>query len=100
MFSMMLTICFRHGKKENYWNFEGLLERKIGLSMEDKKFYLESSEQVLFDLKSSPEGLTANEAEERLTRFGPNKLKEEKQEPAWKRFLAQMKDPMFPTIRS
>ena len=95
MFSMMLTICFRHGKKGNYWNFEGLLERKIGLSMEDKKFYLESSEQVLSDLKSSPEGLTANEAEERLTRFGPNKLKEEKKEPAWKRFLAQMKDPMI-----
>ena len=63
--------------------------------MEDKKFYLESSEQVLSDLKSSPEGLTANEAEERLTRFGPNKLKEEKKEPAWKRFLAQMKDPMI-----
>lgn len=59
------------------------------------KHYLEDAQTVLTDAGASPEGLSAAEAEKRLTENGPNKLAEAKKTPMWKRFLAQMSDPMI-----
>ena len=58
------------------------------------KFYLESKDTVIQNLKSTPDGLSSEEASTRLQRNGKNKLAEEKREPIWKRFLAQICDPM------
>ena len=52
--------------------------------------------QVLSELNvSSHAGLTARQAQERLSQYGPNKLEGGKKEPLWARFLNQMKDPMI-----
>jgi Ca2+-transporting ATPase len=39
-------------------------------------------------------GLSEEEARRRLAHFGPNRLREEKQEPAWKVFLEELRDPL------
>jgi Ca2+-transporting ATPase len=56
--------------------------------------YLEEKEAVLTEMGSSMEGLSDAEAAERLTRDGPNKLKESKKDSLLKRFLGEFKDPM------
>ena len=43
------------------------------------------------DIKS---GLSNNEAQARLLKYGPNSLGEEKTTPLWKRFLSQFADAM------
>ena len=58
------------------------------------KAYLEEKEAVLEELGSSMEGLSDEEAAERLTREGPNKLKEGKKESLISRFFGELKDPM------
>ncbi len=58
------------------------------------KPYLEEKEAVLKDLGSSLEGLTDEEAAARLTRDGPNRLKEEKKDSVFKKFLGELRDPM------
>ena len=58
------------------------------------KAYLEEKEAVLAELGSSMEGLSDEEAAERLNRDGPNKLKEGKKVSLVKRFLGELKDPM------
>ena len=58
------------------------------------KAYLEEKDAVLAELGSSMEGLSDGEAAERLTRDGPNKLKEGKKDSLLKRFLGELKDPM------
>ena len=60
-----------------------------------EKEYLASAEDVLKAQSSNVEtGLTASEAQQRLSQFGPNKLDEEEKTPLWKRFFEQMADPM------
>ena len=60
------------------------------------KEYLQDSSAVLEAVGSDGErGLTAGEAAARLERDGLNKLKEAEKDPLWKRFLAQMADPMI-----
>ncbi|GKT10896.1 cation-transporting P-type ATPase [Desulforhabdus sp. TSK] len=44
--------------------------------------------EVFAALETRPEGLTAEEARERLERFGPNLLREVRGEPLWVKFLA------------
>src|SRR5215467_12148096 len=39
-------------------------------------------------------GLSQQEAETRLTQYGPNKFTTEKKEPGWRAFLRQYQDPM------
>ena len=56
--------------------------------------YLEEKEAVLAEMGSSMEGLSDAEAADRLTRDGPNKLKESKKDSLLKRFLGEFKDPM------
>ena len=58
------------------------------------KHYLQSAEETLNALNSSPEGLTESEAEKRLNANGHNKLDEGKKTPAIVKFFAQMTDPM------
>ena len=55
--------------------------------------YQQAIEQVIGALGSDKvRGLTAAEARARLTTYGPNQLTAEREEPAWKRFLAQFRD--------
>jgi P-type Ca2+ transporter type 2C len=50
-------------------------------------------------LETNPsEGLSAAEALERLDRYGPNRLPEHPKDPAWKRLLAQFRDPLVLTL--
>ena len=60
-----------------------------------QKEYLASAEEVLEEQSSNPEtGLAASTAQERLARYGLNKLDEEEKTPLWIRFFQQMADPM------
>ena len=60
------------------------------------KEYLKDSTKVVEDVKSDGTyGLSSAEAKKRLERDGLNKLKEAKKDPLWKRFFAQMADPMI-----
>lgn len=59
------------------------------------KYYLESPESTLSEVKSSENGLSSAEAEKRLESFGKNKLKEGKKDSIIKQFFKQMADPMI-----
>ena len=60
-----------------------------------KKTYTQSAEEVLRDLGVGAEGLTTAQAQERLEKYGPNKLKEAEKPTLLQRFIAQLKDPML-----
>ncbi len=60
-----------------------------------KKTYTQSVQEVLQDLGVGAEGLTTAQAQERLEKYGPNKLKEAEKPSLIQRFLAQLKDPML-----
>ena len=60
-----------------------------------KKTYTLSTQEVLQQLSVGPEGLTTQQANDRLQQYGPNKLKEA-EKPSWlQRFAAQLTDPML-----
>ena len=60
------------------------------------KPYLSDAEKVIEEVKTDFEnGLTSEEAKARLEKYGLNKLAEGKKTPLWKRFFAQMADPMI-----
>lgn len=59
------------------------------------KYYLESTETVLGEVKSSKQGLTADEAAKRLNEIGPNKLDEAPKPTLLARFIEQFKNPMI-----
>ena len=58
----------------------------------ESRYYSQTPEQVLAAVESREEGLTSRQAQERLERFGPNALREEKKKPVWQVFLEQFKD--------
>ncbi len=58
------------------------------------KHYIETSDAVLNELKTTKDGLTKNEAEARLDKNGKNKLAEGKKETLIMRFLKQLAEPM------
>ena len=60
-----------------------------------KKTYTQSAEEVLNDLGVGAEGLSTAQAQERLAKYGPNKLKEAEKATWFQRFMAQLKDPML-----
>ena len=60
-----------------------------------KKTYMQSTEEVLQGLETTAGGLTTQEAEKRLEKYGPNKLKEAEKISMFRRFLNQLKDPML-----
>ena len=53
------------------------------------------SDQVIKEFKSSKDGLTEEDAKNRLIKFGPNKLKETKKESKIVKFLSQFKNLMI-----
>lgn len=59
------------------------------------KYYTENIEAVFAEVKSSPDGLSGEEAGQRLLSDGKNKLAEGKKTPWIVRFLSQLKDPMI-----
>ena len=59
------------------------------------KPYLMEKEEVLSALKTGAEGLTAAEAQRRLSENGANRLAEGKKETLLQRFLKQLADPMI-----
>ena len=60
------------------------------------KPYLSDSSEVLNDQQTDEtNGLSSAEAQSRLAKHGPNKLDEGEKTPLWKRFFAQMADPMI-----
>ncbi len=60
-----------------------------------KKIYTQSVDDVLQQLNASAEGLSTDEAKQRLAKYGPNKLKEGEKPSLLQRFLTQLKDPML-----
>jgi len=60
-----------------------------------KKTYTQSAAEVLREMGVGADGLTSDQAQERLAKFGPNKLKEAEKPTMLQRFLAQLKDPML-----
>ena len=60
-----------------------------------KKTYTQSAAEVLREMEVGADGLTSDQAQERLAKFGPNKLKEAEKPTMLQRFLAQLKDPML-----
>ena len=58
-------------------------------------FYQETPEKVLEELSTSETGLTHQEAGDRLTKYGPNKLAEGKKVTLVQRFFQQLCDPMI-----
>ncbi len=59
------------------------------------RYYCEDKDTVLKALASGAEGLSSQEAQARLEKYGPNKLKEAAKPTLLQRFLAQLKDPML-----
>jgi magnesium-transporting ATPase (P-type) len=67
----------------------GLSERERS---EDALWHARSVDSVLERLGTSPEGLSGDEARERLETHGPNRLPEGEKESAWMRLLRQFHD--------
>lgn len=59
-----------------------------------KDFYLQSKDEVLKEFKASPNGLSSDEAKERLAKYGENALVEGKKKTVFQVFLDQFKDLM------
>ena len=59
------------------------------------KYYLEEAQAVLTEVKSSENGLTSAEAENRLAQNGKNKLKEAEKEGLIKKIISALADPMI-----
>ncbi len=60
-----------------------------------KAYYSIGVEETLTEVGTTTEGLQTAEAEARLAANGKNKLAEGKKTPLWRRFLAQLADPMI-----
>lgn len=63
--------------------------------MSKKLIHQLTIEETYQELQSSPHGLTAKEAAERLARHGPNELEAAEGVSAWKIFSEQFKDPLI-----
>lgn len=59
------------------------------------KEHLTSVDEVLTQLKSSTNGLSTNDANDRLEQYGKNKLKEAQKVSLFSRFIQQLADPMI-----
>ena len=60
-----------------------------------EKTYTQDSQLVLKSLDVDQSGLTAQQAQERLEKYGPNKLAEGKKPTLLQRFFKQLQDPML-----
>lgn len=61
--------------------------------MNKRMFFLKTKEEVVQELSVDPsQGLSSEEAQRRLERYGPNKLREKPKKSVFALFLAQLKD--------
>ncbi len=60
-----------------------------------KDYYALPEDEVIREKATSKDGLTSQEAEERLKKYGENRLREAEKPSLLKRFLEQLKDPML-----
>ena len=60
-----------------------------------EKEYLKSSEEILQELQTSHQGLTDQQAENRLAQYGENRLQEGRKTTMLERFVEELKDPML-----
>ena len=68
--------------------------KKINLKEQElKKLALLSERELYMELRTSVQGLSNEDALERLEEFGPNKVDAEKPTPPWLIFLSAFKDP-------
>lgn len=70
----------------------------ISSSMKSKmksKYWSQSSDQLWQELQSNPQGLSQDEAEQRLEKYGPNVLKARQELTPLKLFLNQFKSPIM-----
>ena len=58
-------------------------------------YYLKSKEEVLKEVESSPEGLTTQKANERVEKYGKNKLEEPPKKTFIQKFFSSLVDPMI-----
>lgn len=58
----------------------------------ESQYYTQTPQQVLHAMESREEGLTTQQAQERIEKNGPNALREERKKPVWQVFLEQFKD--------
>lgn len=59
------------------------------------QWYAKTPAQTLSELETSRSGLSLRQGEERLEKYGPNRLAGAPKKPLWARFLDQMRDPMI-----
>ena len=59
------------------------------------QWYDKTAAQTLAGLESGRSGLSPQEAQARLDKYGPNQLAGAPKKPLWSRFLDQMRDPMI-----
>lgn len=59
------------------------------------QWYAKTAAQTLAGLESGRSGLSPQEAQARLDKYGPNQLAGAPKKPLWARFLDQMRDPMI-----
>ena len=59
------------------------------------QWYAKTPAQTLSELETSRSGLSPRQGEERLEKYGPNRLAGAAKKPLWARFLDQMRDPMI-----
>ena len=57
---------------------------------ENPSWHTMGFDEVIRDQNTSPDGLSASEAAQRLIKYGPNKISEEKPITAWKILLRQL----------
>ena len=60
-----------------------------------KQEYVQTPEELIAELNTSPDGLSSTEAAARLEKYGPNKLKDAEKPTLLQRFIEQLKDPML-----
>lgn len=60
-----------------------------------KQAYVRSVQDALASMQASENGLSSSEAQKRLEKYGPNKLKSAEKPTFFQRFWAQLKDPML-----
>lgn len=58
-------------------------------------YYLKSTEEVLEEIDSTPQGLTSAQANERIEKFGKNKLAEPPKKTFMQKFIGSLTDPMI-----
>ena len=58
-----------------------------------KKLVKLSDRELMMELRTTPEGLTSEDAKLRLEEFGPNEVAAQKPRPAWKLLLHAFQDP-------